>query len=223
MTKIIVIGAKGRMGQRIIARLKENPALKLAGEVDLGDSLEKVLGSADVFIDFSSAETTVSNLQTAAKLGKAAVIGTTGHSPAQKKEIEALSKKIPIVMAPNMSVGVNVLWKIIADAARLLGADYDVGIVETHHTQKKDSPSGTALKAAEVLKKQTSKEIQIQAFRGGDVVGDHTVTFWGNGERLEITHQATSRDTFALGALRAAQWIVGKPNGLYSMADVLGI
>jgi len=126
-------------------------------------------------------------------------------------------------MASNMSVGVNVMWKLLADAAKLLGNDFDIEIVETHHRMKKDAPSGTAITTAEILAKAAGHKVGIQSIRGGDVVGDHTIFFLGNGERLEVTHRASSRDTFALGALRAAKWIVGKPHGLYSMKDVLGL
>lgn len=248
MIKIVVTGAAGRMGSRIISLAAEDKDLKIVGSVEVPgskgfDSLEVVMPAADVLIDFSHAEATVPNLKVAARLKKAAVIGSTGHSPEQRQSIESLGKKIPFVMASNMSVGVNVLWKVIADAAKLLGDGFDVEIVEAHHRLKKDAPSGTAMTTAEVLAKALNRdlakdavyhregligerkprEIGIQSIRGGDVVGDHTVFFLGNGERLEIIHRASSRDTFALGALRAARWIVGKPNGFYSMADVLGL
>ena len=243
MIKIIVTGAAGRMGSRIIALAKADKGLEVAGAVDISDSLEKVISLGDVVIDFSQPDATITNLEIAARNKKAAVVGTTGHSPEQRQSIESLGKKIPLVIASNMSVGVNVLWKIIADAAKLLGDGFDVEIVEAHHRLKKDAPSGTAMTTAEVLAKalgrdlskdavyhregligeRKPREIGIQTIRGGDVVGDHTVFFLGTGERLEVTHRATSRDTFALGALRAARWIVGKPNGCYTMADVLGL
>jgi 4-hydroxy-tetrahydrodipicolinate reductase len=264
--KVVVAGAVGRMGTRIIANILAGSdfelvgALESSGDSALGkdaglvagcgecgikitDSPDAVMPKADVLIDFTAPQTTILHLETAAKHGKAAVIGTTGHGVEEKRAIESLAKKLPFVMASNMSVGVNVLWKVVADAARLLGESFDVEIVEAHHRLKKDAPSGTAMTTAEVLAKALGRdlakdavyhregivgarrpgEIGIQAIRGGDVVGDHTVFFLGNGERLEVTHRATSRDTFALGALRAAQWIAGKPNGLYSMADVLGL
>lgn len=266
MIKVAVAGAVGRMGTRIIANILAGSAFELVGALEsagdsalgkdaglvagdgesgvkISDSLEQVMPKADVLIDFTAPETTLGHLEIVAKHGKAAVIGSTGHSPEQRQAIESLAKKIPFVMASNMSVGVNVLWKIVADAAKLLGDGFDVEIVEAHHRLKKDAPSGTAMTTAEVLAKALGRdlakdavyhregmigarkpnEIGIQTIRGGDVVGDHTVFFLGNGERLEVTHRATSRDTFALGSLRAAQWIVGKPNGLYSMADVLGL
>jgi len=266
MTKVAVAGAVGRMGTRIIANILSGSGFELVGALEspgdsalgkdagliagdgecgvkITDSLDAVLPKADVLIDFTAPQTTLVHLETAAKYGKAAVIGSTGHSPEQRQSIESLSKKLPFVLATNMSVGVNVLWKVIADAAKLLGEGFDVEIVEAHHRLKKDAPSGTAMTTAEVLAKALGRdlakdavyhregligarqpnEIGIQSIRGGDVVGDHTVIFLGPGERLEITHRASSRDTFALGALRAAQWIAGKPNGLYSMADVLGL
>lgn len=266
MIKVIVTGAVGRMGSRIIANIcagndfdlvgaLESPGDSAIGKdaglaagcgecgVKITDSLDAVMPKADVVIDFTVPRTTLPHLEAAAKHGKAAVIGTTGHGPEEKRAIESLAKKLPFVMASNMSVGVNVLWKVVADAAKLLGSEFDAEIVEAHHRMKKDAPSGTAMTTAEVLAQalgrnlakdavyhregligaRKANEIGIQTIRGGDVVGDHTVFFLGNGERLEVTHRATSRDTFALGALRAARWIVGKPNGLYSMADVLGL
>ncbi|HSA58672.1 MAG TPA: 4-hydroxy-tetrahydrodipicolinate reductase [bacterium] len=266
MTKIAVAGAVGRMGTRIIANILSDSGFELVGALEspgdsalgkdaglvagdgecgvkITDSLDAVMPRADVLIDFTAPQTTLAHLEIAARHGKAAVIGSTGHGPEERKAIESLAKRLPFVMASNMSVGVNVLWKVVADAARLLGDGFDVEIVEAHHRLKKDAPSGTAMTTAEVLAKalgrdlakdavyhregligaRKSNEIGIQTVRGGDVVGDHTVLFLGNGERLEVTHRATSRDTFALGALRAAKWIAGKPNGLYSMADVLGL
>ena len=266
MIKIVVTGAAGRMGSRIIANICAGNDFKLVGAfespknkslgkdagliagcgecgVKITDSLDEVIGQGEVVIDFTSPETTIPHLESAARHKKAAVIGSTGHSAEQRQSIESLASKLPFVIAPNMSVGVNVLWKIVADAAKLLGNGFDAEIVEAHHRLKKDAPSGTAMQTAEVLAKALGRnlakdavyhregmigerkpnEIGIQTIRGGDVVGDHTVFFLGSGERLEITHRASSRDTFALGALRAAKWIVGKPNGLYTMADVLGL
>lgn len=266
MTKIVVAGAMGRMGLRIIANILSSADCELVGALEspgdsalgkdaglaagdgesgvkITDSLDAVMAKADVLIDFTAPQTTIPHLEAVARHGKAAVIGSTGHSPEEKAAIASFAQKIPFVMASNMSVGVNVLWKIVADAAKLLGDGFDVEIVETHHRLKKDAPSGTAMTTAEVLAKALNRdlakdavyhregligarkpnEIGIQTLRGGDVVGDHTVFFYGNGERVEVTHRATSRDTFALGSIRAAKWISGKPNGLYSMADVLGL
>lgn len=211
--------------------------------VPISGTLEEVIPKADVLIDFTAPETTLPHLELVARAGKAAVIGSTGHSKEELQTIQSLASKLPFVMAPNMSVGVNLLWKLVADAAKRLGDQYDVEVVEAHHRLKKDAPSGTAMKTAEVLAEalgrelskdavyhregmigaRKSNEIGIQTIRGGDVVGDHTVFFLGQGERLEVTHRATSRDTFALGAIRAAEWVKGKPNGFYTMSDVLGL
>ena len=258
MTGIIVIGAAGRMGTQIIASLGATQDVKLVGAIEavgspalgketggvrMTDSLDKIMSQADVVIDFTSPTVTISNLEIVAKYGKSAVVGTTGHSAEQKKSIESLAKKIPIVMASNMSVGVNVMWKVIAEAAKALGPSFDIEVLEMHHHLKKDAPSGTTMTTAEVLAKATGRdltkdaithregiigerkpnEIGIQTLRGGDIVGDHTVYFAGNGEMLTVTHRATSRDTFAQGAIRAAEWVTGKKPGLYSMADVLDL
>jgi len=200
-------------------------------------------GAADVWIDFSAPVSTVANAQAAAACGSAIVIGTTGLSSADKDKIAAAAKTIPVVLSPNMSLGVNVMLKLIADAARILGPGYDLEIVETHHRLKRDAPSGTALRLAEALAEATGRdldktaryerhgdvgprtdaEIGVQTVRGGDVFGDHTVFFLGQGDRIEITHRASSRDTFAQGAVRAALWLAGKPAGLYDMRDVLGL
>jgi 4-hydroxy-tetrahydrodipicolinate reductase len=200
-------------------------------------------GVADVWIDFSVPAATVANVKAAAVAGAAMVIGTTGLSAADKEEIAVASKSIPVVLAPNMSVGVNVMLKLVADAARMLGAAYDIEIVETHHRAKRDAPSGTALRLGEAAAEgsgrdfsataryqrhgdigpRTDAEIGMQTLRGGDVFGDHTVFFLGQGDRVEITHRASSRDTFARGAVRAALWLAGKGAGLFDMRDVLGL
>lgn len=200
-------------------------------------------GAADVWIDFTVPAATIANVKAAATVGTAMVIGTTGLSAADKAEIATAAKTIPVVLAPNMSMGVNVMLKLVAEAARTLGAAYDIEIVETHHRAKRDAPSGTALRLAEAVAEasgrdlaataryerhgdigpRTSAEIGIQTLRGGDVVGDHTVFFLGQGDRIEITHRASSRDTFAHGAVRAALWLSGKPAGLFDMHDVLGL
>lgn len=248
MTKIVVTGAAGRMGQRIIVNLLGDAKARLAGAVEvrghqalgkdpgrmtavgstdivITDSLEKVLASADVVIDFSYPDATIPNLRTVSKLGKAAVIGTTGHSAEQRKEIEKMSTAVPIVLAPNMSVGVNVLWKVLSIAAPPLAATSKISVVETHHVHKKDAPSGTALEIERVLKRALGNgtaEIEIKSIREGEIVGDHTVTFDSPEETITLTHHAKTRDTFAVGAIRAAKWVVGKPAGLYTMQDVLG-
>lgn len=226
MIKIVVTGAAGRMGQRIISLASGDKDIKIAGTVEIGDSLERVLPEGDVLIDFSHPDATLSHLKTAARLKKAAVVGTTGHTPEQKKEIEKIARQLPVVMAANMSVGVNVMWKIIAEAAKILGKEFQVSIKEIHHIHKKDKPSGTALEIVSVLSNAAgwkASEIPVESIREGEAVGDHMTFFTGPGEILEITHRADSRDTFAAGALRAARWIVGKKPGLYTMQDVLGI
>jgi 4-hydroxy-tetrahydrodipicolinate reductase len=266
MIKIGIAGAAGKMGSRIAALSKEYEGIQLAaaferaehkdvgrdigtiigiGEtgVRLSDGIEKIIDTVDMIIDFTSVESTKQNLSAASAKGKAMVIGTTGLSGEDMKEIGSLAKSIPCVMASNMSLGVNLLLKVLHDVAKVLGDDYDVEIVEAHHRLKKDAPSGTALKMAQVIAEavdrkldevavyarkgiigqRTKKEIGIQTVRAGDIVGEHTVLFGGLGERIEITHKASSRDTFARGALRAALWLSGKPAGLYDMQDVLGL
>jgi 4-hydroxy-tetrahydrodipicolinate reductase len=200
-------------------------------------------GGADVWIDFSVPVATMANLEAAVAAGAAMVIGTTGLSAAEKETIAAAAKTIPVVLSPNMSVGVNVMLKLVADAAAMLGSGYDIEIVETHHRAKRDAPSGTALRLGEAVAEgsgrdfaataryerhgdigpRTQAEIGMQALRGGDVFGDHTVYFLGQGDRIEITHRASSRDTFARGAVRAALWLSGKKAGLFDMRDVLGL
>ncbi len=245
MIKIIVCGASGRMGSAIIRIAEESLAskIKIVGKVDVGDDLQNFIESCDALIDFTTPKATLKNLKLMVQHQKPLVIGTTGFTDEEKKQIEAAAQKIPICFSSNMSIGVNVMWKVIAEAAKALGPTYDIEVLEMHHRLKKDSPSGTAMTTAEVLAKATGRhlaedaiyarhgmigerkqnEIGIQTLRGGDVVGDHTVYFAGIGERLEITHRATSRDTFAQGALRAAEWLVGKKPGLYDMQDVLGL
>jgi 4-hydroxy-tetrahydrodipicolinate reductase len=200
-------------------------------------------GEADVWIDFSAPAATVANVQAATAAGAALVVGTTGLSAANKEIIAAAAGKIPVVFSPNMSVGVNVLLELVARAARALGPAYDIEIVEAHHRMKRDAPSGTALRLAEAVAEatgrdldktaryarqgdvgpRTNEEIGMQTIRGGDVVGDHTVFFLGLGDRVEITHRASSRETFARGAVRAAMWLSARPAGLFDMRDVLGL
>lgn len=226
MIKVVITGAAGRMGQRIIALASVEKDLKVVGEVDVGDSLEAILPRGDVLIDFSLPEATISNLTIAARAKKGVVIGTTGHTPEQRKEIEKIASNVAVILAPNMSLGVNVMSKILGEAARALGEAYPVSVREVHHIHKKDKPSGTALQIVRVLSKALGippEKIPVESIREGEVVGDHSVVFRGPEEVLEITHRAFSRDTFALGALRAAHWIKGKPSGLYTMADVLGL
>ena len=241
--KITVTGSKGRMGQAILALAANDTELKIVGEVDMGDDINACIAKTDVVIDFSFHAATLPIAQAAAKNRKAIVIGTTGHKPEEKSAIGNLKSAIPIVWAANYSVGVNLLFALTRKAAEVLGDSYDQEVVEMHHRLKKDAPSGTAARLAEILaevKKEELKklarhgregivgerpasEIGIHAIRGGDVVGDHTVMFAGIGERVELTHKASSRDTFAKGALRAAKWVVSQKPGLYDMQDVLGL
>lgn len=266
MVRIAVAGAAGRMGSRITALSKEYEGLKLAGAferkghkdtgkdigtivgigetgVKLVDSIESIIDDADLVISFTTVEASKEHLRIASSKGKSMVIGTTGFTKDDMKEVVELTKKIPCVMASNMSMGVNLLLKVLQDIARVLGDDYDIEIIEAHHRMKKDAPSGTALKMAQVIAdamqrnldevavyarkgiigERTKKEIGIQTIRAGDIVGEHTVIFGGLGERIEVTHKVSSRDTFARGALRAALWLSGKPAGLYDMQDVLGL
>jgi 4-hydroxy-tetrahydrodipicolinate reductase len=241
--RVIVTGSKGRMGQTILGLASNDPELKIVGQVDLGDDIHTVIGSADVVIDFSFHAATLGIAQAAARNRKAIVIGTTGHPSAERSAILDALSSVPAVWAPNFSVGVNLLFALTRRTAEVLGDSYDQEVVEMHHRLKKDAPSGTAARLAEILAgvkneelkklarhgregivgERTAREIGIHAIRGGDVVGDHTVIFAGIGERIELTHKASSRETFAKGALRAAKWVVTQPPGLYDMQDVLGL
>ncbi|MBI4823813.1 MAG: 4-hydroxy-tetrahydrodipicolinate reductase [Nitrospirae bacterium] len=266
MVNIAVAGAGGRMGVRITALSKEYSGLRLVGALEkkghkdigrdvgvvvgvgeigvkLTDSISASIADADVIIDFTSPQVTMEHIRIASDKGKAMVIGTTGLSKEDMAELKEHSRKIPCVVASNMSLGVNLLLKVLKDVARTLGDEYDIEIIEAHHRLKKDSPSGTALRMAEAIAEamgrnldevlvytrkgligeRTKKEIGIQVIRAGDIVGEHTVIFGGLGERIELTHRASSRDTFARGALRASLWLNGKPPGLYDMQDVLGL
>ena len=267
MTRVLVAGAAGRMGQRIIHMVLAHPGLELAGAfevpgkpaigqdagsisglgttgVPITAGLESVIERGDVIIDFTFHEATVGLAQLAAQHGKAMVIGTTGLTPAELAAIKSLADaKFPCVQSPNMAIGVNVLFKLVEKTAAVLGDGYDIEIVEAHHRMKKDAPSGTALKLGQmaasalgrdlqevgvmerngIIGERTDKEIGIQTIRGGDIVGEHTVYFAGAGERLEITHRATSRDNFAKGAALAAAWVAGQPKGMYTMFDVLNL
>jgi 4-hydroxy-tetrahydrodipicolinate reductase len=266
MTGVVVAGAAGRMGSRIIACLQGDAELKVVAAVEavghaaLGGDAGEIAGigklgvalTADpraailkdrVLIEFSVPEATLAHLELVAAEGARAVIGTTGFTPAQRQHIADLGKRAAIMLAPNMSVAVNVAYQALTLIAKALGDDYDVEITEIHHRFKKDAPSGTALEMARVVAaglgrdlekvgvygrqgltgERTQKEIGVMSLRSGDVVGEHTVSFGTLGERLELTHRAHSRDTFARGALRAARWVAGKGPGLYSMQDVLGL
>jgi 4-hydroxy-tetrahydrodipicolinate reductase len=211
------------MGQALIALTKSDPELQLVGEIDQGDDLTKVIALGDVVVDFSIREATPAVAKLAAEHRKALVIGTTGHSESEKKTIRELTRSIPVVWSANFSTGVNVLFWMTQKAAEIVGNDWEAEVVETHHTAKKDAPSGTAKRLQEILKRARGQDVPAHALRIGDVVGDHTVTFGTRGERIELTHRAGSRETLARGALRAAKWAVAQPPGLYDMQDVLGL
>jgi len=221
--KVIICGAKGRMGRTLVSCAQGDPELQLVGEVDQGDDLSKVIARADAVVDFSVREATTAVAKLAADNGKAIVIGTTGHGDAEKAAVRALAKVIPVVWSANFSMGVNTLFWATQKVAEIIGNDWEAEVVETHHIAKKDAPSGTAKRLQEILRQVRGKEAPSHALRLGDVVGDHTVTFGTVGERLELTHRASSRETFARGALRAAKWAVKQKPGLYDMQDVLGL
>lgn len=226
MIQIVVAGAKGRMGSRIAAMVREADDLELAGAVDAGDPFEEAIGKADAVIDFTVAAAAAEHAAIAARRGKPIVIGTTGLTAEQQGAVRKAAGRIPIVFAPNMSVGVNVMVKLVETAARALGKEFSIAIEETHHVHKLDKPSGTAKNLAEAAcaaANLPAGSIEIQSFREGEVVGDHTITFSTPMETLSIAHHAATRDIFARGALAAARWIVGKSAGLYGMGDVLGL
>ena len=252
MVKVVVNGALGRMGLRVLACAADDAEVEIVGAVDLHEhggephvttDLGGVLKKAEVVIDFTSHVGIPATIDIVAKAKRALVIGTTGLTRDEQASLDRAAKHVPIVYAPNMSVGVNLLFQLVGGVAKTLGGAYDVEIVEAHHNQKKDAPSGTARKLAEniaaalgrdlardgvygregIVGARGPNEIGVHAVRAGDIVGEHTVIFAGPGERIELTHRAHSRDTFARGALRAAKWVVGKTPGLYSMLDVLGL
>jgi 4-hydroxy-tetrahydrodipicolinate reductase len=266
MINISVCGAAGRMGGRIIAAIREADGVTLAGALErpghpmlgqdaginagtgilgitISDNLNDVVKACDVLIDFSTPKVSLKNMEVCGLFGKAIVVGSTGFTSEERALALELSKDIPVVLAPNMSVGVNVCFKVLADIAKILGEDFDVEIVEAHHRLKKDAPSGTAVRMGEVVAEalgreyrevanchregitgeRTQKEIGMQTIRGGDIVGDHTVYFIGMGERIELTHRAHTRDMFSRGSVRAAKWVVEQKPGLYDMQDVLGL
>ena len=241
--RLCIYGSKGRMGQALIRCAAEDPELQIAAEVDTGDDFAAALSRCDAVIDFSATHITPQVAQACAEAGKVLVVGTTGHELAEREQIHKAAARIPLVFSPNYSVGVNTLFWLTRKAAEILGPGFDLEVVEMHHRLKKDSPSGTARHLAEILAEvrkldyaeaarhgragivgeRTNDEIGVHAIRGGDVVGDHTVIYAAPGERLELTHKASSRDTFARGALRAAKWASKQPAGLYDMQDVLGL
>jgi 4-hydroxy-tetrahydrodipicolinate reductase len=266
MIRIAVTGAAGRMGKTNIEAIQAAEGVQLGAAIveatssligaDAGEvagvgkqgvaivgSLAEVMDDFDVLIDFTAPKATLSNLALCAEHGKAMVIGTTGLSEAERAELNSFGEKMPVVFASNMSVGVNLCFKLLAEAAQALGDDYDVEIIETHHHHKVDSPSGTALSMGEAVAgalgrdlrqcavygregqigARTKEEIGFVTVRAGDVVGDHTVLFATEGERIEITHKASNRLTFAKGAVRACKWLEGKQSGLFDMQDILGL
>lgn len=266
MIKAVVTGAAGRMGSRIVNVLSTSEGIVLGGALEkkgqslLGqdaggpagipatgikivDDCSAALKAGDVLIDFTFPEVTLEHLKVCADLVKPVVIGSTGFTKEHLAEVAKYVHKVPCVLSPNMSVGVNVCFKVLADLAKKLGPDFDAEIVEMHHRLKKDAPSGTAVRMGEVVASalgrnyrdvakfhregitgvRTDAEIGMQTVRGGDIVGEHTVFFIGMGERIELTHRALTRDMFARGAVRAAKWVVGKKPGLYDMQDVLGL
>lgn len=263
--KVAVAGVCGRMGMSVASLVGADGDIELVGAteapghssisfalgdlvegagmgVSVSDSIEEAAGAAEVIIDFTVPEATLAHAEYSVRNGKSMVIGTTGFTPEQSEELLGLLRRIPCVFAPNMSVGVNILFEISRQVAFHLGEGYDAEVFETHHRGKIDSPSGTAIALAEAVASglgselgdvaryerhgrigaRRKGEIGIQTLRGGDVVGDHTVMFLGDGERVELTHKATARENFSAGALRAAKWIPGKPPGVYAMRDVLG-
>ncbi len=266
MVKIAVCGAAGRMGQRIInsvheadgvvlSGVLERPGHPLVGQdvglvagcgalgVNISDDLNAVVAGCDVLIDFTSPKVSLKNLEVCALKRKSIVIGSTGFTPEERAFAAELARDIPVVLAPNMSVGVNVCLKVLKDVAKTLGDDFDVEIVELHHNKKKDAPSGTAVRMGEVVAEalgrdynqvanfhreglcgeRTKEEIGMQTVRGGDIIGEHTVYFIGQGERIEISHRAMTRDMFSRGSVRAAKWVTLQKPGLYDMQDVLGL
>ena len=245
MIKIVISGISGKMGERIGALASQDKNFEIAGALevssspaigkDIGELLaigkinkkietdfNKIAPFCDVLIEFTACSATLEHLEIAVKNKKATVIGTTGFSKDEVEKIKNASKKIPIVFSPNMSIGANLMFEITEEIAKALGEDYEAEIIEAHHNQKKDAPSGTAKRLGEAVSKVKGKMPQIHSMRMGDIVGDHTVIFAGIGERVELTHRAHSRDAFAKGALDAVKFLIGKQPGLYTMADVIG-
>ena len=262
---VAVAGASGRMGHMLIEAIVRASDCRLSGALDVPGSsglcqdaaaflgidsgvqvtsdLRQGIAGAQVLIDFTRPEGTMAHLAVCAELGVAAVVGTTGLSSEQKAEVARISQRVPVVMAPNMSAGVNVVFKLLDMAARALNEGYDIEIIEAHHRHKVDAPSGTALQMGEVVARAQGRDlaqcavvgrqgvtgersattIGFSSIRGGDIVGDHTVLFAGTGERIEITHKSSSRATYAQGSLRAARFLADKPHGLYGMDQVLGL
>jgi len=242
-TRIVVAGAKGRMGQTLLDCAKRDPQIDVVGGFDVGEAVDDFLQKGAVLVDFTMHTATPDLARAAQKSGCPMVIGTTGHSDAERTLVASASKKVPIVMSPNMSVGVNLLFSLTGTISSTLRDGFDVEIIEKHHRHKKDAPSGTAVRLLEIVSKvkgrnaakvarhgrqgdleaRTAEEIGLHSIRGGDFVGEHTVIFAGDGETLEITHKASSREIFARGALLAAKWAGRASPGLYDLFDVLGL
>jgi 4-hydroxy-tetrahydrodipicolinate reductase len=262
---VAIAGANGRMGRLLVEHCLQADDVKLVGALEHAGSPElgsdagalvgrpcgvrivsdvgQAVGAARVVIDFSTASATAGVVRAAAERGVACVVGTTGLAQEAREALEEASRKVPLLAAPNMSLGVQVLGHLLREALKLLGESYDVEVLEAHHRDKRDAPSGTALRLVELAAnargldpegdvrhgrvgpaaRRTRREIGLHAVRGGDIVGDHTVILAGDGERVELVHRATSRSVFAAGALRAARWLVGRPPGRYTMADVVGV
>ncbi len=260
MVNVVVAGVFGKMGQEIVRTILDEPSMSIKGvfehpdhpkigeevagiEVVAASALQDILQGADVLIDFTHHTATMENARIAAEAGKRMVIGTTGFTPEEASEIRNLGRKTALVWAPNMSVGINLMFRLVREMARILGPSYDVEILEAHHRMKKDAPSGTALRLGELIAEthgthleevgvfarhgitgtRNQREIGLQTIRAGDIVGEHTVMFAGPGERLELIHRCHSRANFARGAVQAALWVAGRPAGLYDMQDVLGL
>lgn len=243
LIRCAIAGKNGRMGKMLIEAVNAAPDATLAAAFDIEDDADAALAQADCLIDFTRPEGTLKHLAICRRRGVSAVIGTTGFSSEQKRQIETAAREIPIVFAPNMAVGVNAVFTLLDVAARILSEGYDVEVIEAHHRLKVDAPSGTALRMGEVVAaalgrdlaecaiygreghtgERPATQIGFSTIRGGDIVGDHTVLFAGIGERIEITHKSASRMPYALGSLRAARFLQGKRNGLFDMQDVLGL
>ncbi|KAB2643011.1 MAG: 4-hydroxy-tetrahydrodipicolinate reductase [Verrucomicrobia bacterium] len=241
MTHIIIYGATGKMGKALLECITHNDKLHLVGALGSHDSIDPILHAADVVIDFTTLEATLPLVEKCVTAKKALVIGTTGHSSEVRKQIESASKNIPMIFSPNFSIGVNTLFWLTRKATAILGSHYDAEIIELHHRFKKDAPSGTARHLAEIIAEvrnvddekevrhgrvgipgeRSSNEIGIHALRAGDAIGEHTVLLGTLGERLELTYRASSREAYAQGALRAAEWLCHKEPGYYDMEDVL--
>ena len=224
MIKICISGSSGKMGSRLVELAKDDPeALRVSGAFDIvEENPEQFVEACDCLVEFTSPQATIEHLALCEKHKKAIVIGTTGLSDEERVKLEKAALKIPIVFSPNMSIGVNLLFKMVADAAKVLGSDYNIEIIEAHHVHKKDAPSGTAKELARIAKEIVGgAEIPIESIREGETVGEHTIKFESNADLVEITHSAKTRDIFAKGALQAAKWVAGKKPGLYSMKDVL--